>query len=82
MNRRFSQMDEQIQTLIGQWEESKHALEEMREDQQTKLESIALLPSPPSSPRGLPTLEEKRNQPFTVKRMHSFNKYKTRTETI
>ncbi|KAI7882317.1 uncharacterized protein EV154DRAFT_33635 [Mucor mucedo] len=85
MNKRFSQIDEHMQIMIGQWEESKHALEEMLEDQQTKLDTIASLPSPPSSPRGLPTLEDKRTyQPFTVKRMHSFNnsKYKTRTETI
>lgn len=58
MSKRFSHIDENITTLLTQWEESKNALNIMLEDQQSKLNSIALLPSPPSSPRDFRPSEE------------------------
>lgn len=90
-------MDDNMQTLISQWQESKQALNDMMEDQQSKLDSIALLPSPPSSPRDFRPSSSSEEGGLTrsfsgsfsknqLQRMHSFKAYKTvapiRTDTI
>ncbi|KAL9545453.1 hypothetical protein PS6_008215 [Mucor atramentarius] len=52
ISKRFSHVDESMNSLIKQWEESKHSLDALLEEEQSKLKStFTLLPSPPSSPR-------------------------------
>ncbi|KAI9260447.1 hypothetical protein EDC94DRAFT_674267 [Helicostylum pulchrum] len=58
MSKRFNHIDQHIRQLLTQWEESKMTLNTLLEDEQSKLTTIALLPSPPSSPRGKSFQEE------------------------
>ncbi|KAL0140765.1 hypothetical protein V8B55DRAFT_1510285 [Mucor lusitanicus] len=52
ISKRFSHIDESMNSLIKQWEESKHSLDALLEEEQSKLKStFTSLPSPPSSPR-------------------------------
>ncbi|KAG1097423.1 hypothetical protein G6F42_018182 [Rhizopus arrhizus] len=52
ISKRFSHVDESMNSLVKQWEESKHSLDVLLEEEQSKLKStFTLLPSPPSSPR-------------------------------
>lgn len=51
MSKRFNHINESFVHLLTQWEESKNALNVLLQDEQSKLSTITLLPSPPSSPR-------------------------------
>lgn len=52
ISKRFSHIDENMSSLLRQWEESKHSLNSLLNDEQSKLKTtFASLPSPPSSPR-------------------------------
>ncbi|CEP08042.1 hypothetical protein [Parasitella parasitica] len=52
INKRFAHIDENMTSLLRQWEESKNSLQSLLEDEGTKLKStFTSLPSPPSSPR-------------------------------
>jgi hypothetical protein len=52
ISKRFSHIDENMSSLLRQWEESKHSLNSLLDDEQLKLKTpFASLPSPPSSPR-------------------------------
>ncbi|GAN01490.1 hypothetical protein MAM1_0008c00923 [Mucor ambiguus] len=52
ISKRFSYIDESMNSLIKQWEESKHSLDALLEEEQSRLKStFTSLPSPPSSPR-------------------------------
>jgi hypothetical protein len=51
MSKRFNHIDDTIINLLSQWEESKHSLNALLEDEQLKLKTSSALPSPPASPR-------------------------------
>jgi hypothetical protein len=52
MSKRFSHIDDTMNSLLSQWEESKHSLNVLLEDEQLKLKTSSVyLPSPPTSPR-------------------------------
>ncbi|KAI8642083.1 hypothetical protein BD408DRAFT_417050 [Parasitella parasitica] len=52
IDKRFAHIDENMVSLLKQWEESKNSLKSLLEEEQSKLKlTFTSLPSPPSSPR-------------------------------
>ena len=55
-------MDESFIHLLKQWEESKNAINVLLEDEQSKLKTVPLLPSPPLSPRNRQSFDEEESR--------------------
>lgn len=83
ISKRFNHINDSFVHLLTQWEESKNALNVLLEDEQSKLSAIALLPSPPSSPRNQKSFHDDpnsisshimtKNEGFHLSRSKSFN---------